>query len=149
MSTATKADIEKEFEGFLSSHNRGGEAYDFNIKLRTIRIPDSVRQRLSEGVINQVAEDLHRSDLEYFMEELKKQFPWIHKWNQEGRSGGWLTIFPDHAVLDDRGNIYDDDLPDARKRLRDLYRIEMRVKKGVKQHIATLQSKQFWDEAAP
>lgn len=147
MSKATKADIAKEIEEFISSHHRGGEAYDFNIKLQKIYVPDAVRRRLGEEEINRIAEDLARSDLEAFMDQLQKDFPWIHEWRQEGRSGGWLTIVPDHAVLDDYGNI--DDLRDAKKRLKDLHEIERQVEKAKNQHVAALESKRWWDEVAP
>lgn len=147
MSKATKADIAKEIEEFLSSHNRRGEAYDFDIKLQKIYVPDSVRRRLGEEEINRVADDLAQSDLEAFMDQLKKDFPWIHEWRQEGRSGGWLTIVPDHAVMDDYGNV--DDLRDAKKRLKDLYEIERQVEEAKDQHVADLESKKWWDEVAP
>lgn len=147
MSKATKADITKEIEGFLSSHNRRGEAYDFDIKLRKIYVPDPVRKRMSEEEINDIAEQLAQSDLDAFMEQLQEDFPWIHEWRQEGRSGGWLTIVPDVAVLDDYGNV--DDLRMARKRANDLNEIARQVDEGVRQHVESLESKKWWDESFP
>ncbi len=147
MSKATKADIAKEIEGFLSSHNRRGEAYDFDIKMRKVYVPAPVRKRMSEEAIDEIAQGLAAEDINAFMDQLKKDFPWIHEWRQEGRSGGWLTIVPEAAALDDYGRI--EDLRYAKKRLNDLYEIEKQVEEGVNQHIATLESKTWWDEVAP
>lgn len=139
--------VAKALEKYLSSHQRYGEAYDFNIKLRRIDIPDEVRKRLPERVINQYVDDLAQSDIEAFMDGLKHDYPWIEGWRQEGRSGGWLTIVPEAGAMDEYGRI--EDLRYAKKRLSDLEEIEEQVKSAKKAHVADLESKAWWDEVSP
>lgn len=136
--------VSKEIQKYLSRHHGQGEAYDFNIKMRIVNVPDEVRERLTANQIDNIYNYEAGERLEFFMEELMSEFPWISAARQEGRSGGWLTVVPEDAVFDDYGNIQD--LRHAKARLRALDEVDERVKEAKEAFKKDLESKEWWKQ---
>lgn len=131
----------------ISRHDpgRGGEAYDFNIRLREIYIPDSVRSAVTQGDIDYRVADESEGRLRSFAERLELEFPWIESWGQTGRSGGWLTIVTNDAVIDEAPEWPSpESLKAARGRLADLDRIRDMVNEEVSAFERDLESEAFW-----
>lgn len=141
-------------------HDRG-EAYEFSIKMRPVGIPKEVRERLPEKVIDNIYEAEAQFRIDVFMEELIEKFPWIVTWRTAGRSGGWLVIEPEFAVLDEHGNVDLDSAPGSRgpkdwfpggssahaeKRLDDLAEIGRLVGAAKRDLKMDLESVAWWDE---
>jgi hypothetical protein len=140
--SSQKEHLERGLFGHLSRHQRSGEAYEFDIKIQKINIPDEVRERVSDSRIGAIFEVEASGRLNAFMDELKNDFPWIHEWRQDGRSGGWLVIEPDAAALDEYGNV--EDVRFARKRLSDLDEIAARVEEAKKALKKDMGSSEWW-----
>lgn len=135
-----RRELEKEFDRYLSHRLRGQEAYEFNIKVGRIDIPNAARRNLDEDVINDSVASFMAQSLKEFAEELQRAYPWIHNWHQEGRSGGWLVLEPDYGILDKETG-----LVTLRQRLKDLERIAKQVKEGVRGVERTLESDEYWE----
>jgi len=128
-----RKDVAKRIESFLSRHRipkSWEEIYDFNIKLPVIRVPQSIRDKVSEGRLSEFFNFAMEHDLEAFTEGLKTDYPWIVEWGQQGRSGGWLVLVSKDPVRDEWGEV--PDLRRARKRLRDLEKIESEIRESMK-----------------
>jgi hypothetical protein len=138
-----KERLEREISKYLSKHQRSGEAYEFNIKIRKVNIPDEVREKFSEVQIQDIYDFAASQRLKDFMDNLKPEFPWIRDWRQDGRSGGWLVIEPDAAALNDYGNI--EDVRFAKKRFSDLDEIAARVMAAKSIFVNDMQSGEWWD----
>ncbi len=123
------------------------EAYEFNIKVGRIRIPEEVRQRVGEEQLGDIVQNEMHDTLTGFMDWLEGDFAWIGEWSQEGRSGGWLVLEPKDPVLTEYGEI--EDLDEARQRLKDLNEIDDRVRKGVREIKTNLSSRKYWFQLVP
>jgi hypothetical protein len=139
---ASSTAVKERLHRYLSRHQSSGEAYEFGIKIRKVNIPDKVREKLSEAQIQDAFDSEASQRLDAFMEQLKDDFPWILRWRQDGRSGGWLVIEPDAAALDDYGNV--EDVRFAKKRLNDLNEITRRVEASKRDFVDDMQSGEWW-----
>lgn len=156
--------LEKGLSRFMSRHTRdislreGQEAYDFNIKVQKIDIPDIVRQLKSASEIDDVAETQMRARLTIFADALVETYPWVDDWYTTGRSGGWLTLVTDEPVLTDNWEIPRTDVPEgpkewapahvlgvAARRLRELEDINLKIQDGISELIFDLESPSWWD----
>lgn len=90
--------LAEELDKYLSSRYRE-EAYEFNIKIMKVHVPEKVRKSLTESEVNDIFMHESAVQLEDFIDELRSDYSWISEWSQEGRSGGWLVIQPDDPVL--------------------------------------------------
>lgn len=142
-------EVEKEIRKYISSHYRTRgpeEAYDFNIKVRLIDVPEIARHKFSEAEIDQHVQTAMADRLRGFANDLISEYPWITDWQQEGRMGGWLILVTNDAVLD----TYDESpkpksaLIKARKRLRDLVAIEESIKENIKSMKQEFSSLVWW-----
>jgi len=97
-------DLVFEYEkDYKSRHYQrfGQEAYDFNIKIYKINIPEIVRHIMSEDSIETNYQQAAESALDTFVSDLRHDYDWIFNWSTEGRSGGWLTLVTnDMAFVD-------------------------------------------------
>lgn len=125
----------------LSKHQPSGEAYEFNIKIRKVNIPDEVRGKFSEAHITDIYEFAASQRLKDFVENLKTDFPWIHDWRQDGRSGGWLVIVPNDAVLLSE---FGKHVRPKMKRLKDLDEIAARVEEAKRDFKLDMESPEWW-----
>lgn len=158
-----RAKIEKGLSRFMSRHTRdfglrdGEEAYDFDIKIQKIDIPDIVRQLKSDGEIDEVSEAQMNSRFTIFADSLKEIYPWVKEWYQTGRSGGWLTIVTGEPVLTDNWEIPRSDIREgpkewaptyalsaAAKRLEALEEIKRNVENGIDELVGDLESRAWW-----
>lgn len=130
ISPSKVAELEREFEGFLSAHTRGTEEYQFNIKMHFIDVPEIARQLIPADELDRTIGLNQTSRLMNLKNDLHAAYPWILKIQQEGRSGGWLILWP-------RGSVLDEDLTIkanftvAEKRLKDLFEIKALVKQRI------------------
>lgn len=160
-SLMSKDEVEKEIQGYLSTHERlrsGGEMYDFDIKIqRRINIPDVVREikDWTESELSDHVESAMAEFLKDFVMALMERYPWIAEWAQSGRSGGWLVLRTENPVLDEYGRILFDvegeskravsqALAPARKRLRALREIEGLVDRAKRDLVRDLESAVWW-----
>lgn len=139
--------LERILSKYLSRHSAGQEAYEFNIKIQKINIPKEIRESVSEDDTESVYDIESKSRLVDFAEGLLNEFPWIHKWYQEGRSGGWLVLYPREEIFDDYGNVTDIDM--AKRRHKDLIEISRRVLHAKGELIGDMESKGWWAERYP
>lgn len=138
--------IELALLQYCSKHS-DEEAYEFNIKIRRVDIPDEVRERLSSDNIEVVYNEESDIRLGDFVEGIKEGFPWIRNWTQAGRSGGWLVIFPEDGVFDEYGKLVD--LRKAKARLRNLNKIYDLLNKAKGDLIRDMQSREWWADRFP
>ena len=131
LSKLPRKELEHELRSYLSRHDEFfGEAYDFNIKVGAIAIPNEVYQHRTQEQVSDIVQGEMEVRLRNFAETLREDFPWIEDWGQVGRSGGWLVLKPQLGVMDESGDI--PHLGDARKRLKDLRKIYRLVQEGVR-----------------
>lgn len=108
-SGSEKERLEKQFYHYRARHQRdeqqGPEGYEFNIKMYRINVPDIVREIRSQDGISDRIQNEQGDRLLYFAEEMKETYPWISRWGQAGRSGGWLFFTTEESVLTDYGEI--------------------------------------------
>ena len=151
-------ELAQEIYDFLDYHNvLTGEAYKFNIKLPSIEIPAEVREQISETAINEVSQAVMQESLEGYVDTFKQKFPWIRNWAQAGRMGGWLVLASHNPVLviGHRPDgvavpeVEPEDVKNARKRLRDLEKIEALIKEGKQWLMEDLASDDFWKDHVP
>lgn len=69
-----------------------GKYPSYNIKMYNIRIPDIVKNKLSDEEIEYNLQFIIEEVLKSLIDNLKKQFNWIIDIYQEGRSGGYLVL---------------------------------------------------------
>ncbi len=150
-----REELAREIYDFLDYHNvLHGEAYKFNIKLPVINIPDEVRGQVSETVINEVSHAAMQEYLLGYVDTFQQKFPWIRKWAQAGRMGGWLVLASHNPVLviGHRPDgvavpeVEPEDVKNARKRLRDLEEIKALIKEGKEWLVEDLESDDFWKD---
>lgn len=155
---STPDELAQEIYDFLDYHNvLTGEAYKFNIKLPSIEIPAEVREQISETTINEVSQAAMQESLEGYVDTFKRKFPWIRNWAQAGRMGGWLVLASHNPVLviGHRPDgvavpeVEPEDIKNARKRLRDLEKIEALIKEGKQWLMEDLASDDFWKDHVP
>lgn len=118
-----------------------GEAYGFNIKIQKMNIPRGARRLFDSDVIDSTVQSTFRQALIEFTDQLQSQFHWLRRWSQEGRSGGWLVLEPEQAVLDNP----DVTLSVLRKRLKDLEKIDRWVREAKKELVRALESEEAWN----
>lgn len=142
-----KEEIARRVGKWISRHQDLGrrypEAYEIDIRIHRVDIPDYVRAAMDEASIGSIVSDAMRVALMDFAEGLTEDYPWIRTWAQEGRSGGWLVLYTDDPVLDYEGNV-----PNARKaqkRLRDLSEIHRRQNRAEHAFRRLMENPDFWD----
>jgi hypothetical protein len=145
----TRKEIAEEIRKRISRRARpieGREAYDFNIKIYKIDIPKGVRtiQKKTEEQIGSVVDHEMAAKLSETVHVLGEEYRWISGWEQGGRSGGWLVLWTEWPVLDERGEIEPGCLGLARARASDLAKIEKEVEKGKRELVEMLEDPQFW-----
>ena len=136
-------DLVFEYEkDYKSRHYQrfGQEAYDFNIKIYKINIPEIVRHIMSEDSIETNYQQAAESALDTFVSDLRHDYDWIFNWSTEGRSGGWLTLVTNDMAFVDGIRI---GVP--RKRIRDLRDIDERLRIAKRIFIKELESEDFWE----
>ena len=139
--------VERRLSKYLSTHSAGQEAYDFNIKIQNINIPNEIRENVSEDEIDSVYDIESRNRLLDFANGILGEFQWIHAWSQQGREGGWLVFYPKDDVFDKYGKVTD--LRDAKARLRDLDVIGLRIRGAIVDLMRDMESKAWWTERFP
>ncbi len=140
-------EVKKGIASYRSHHHPRKEAYEFNIKVGRIHIPEEVRQRVEEEQLENIVQNEMNDALTGFMDWLEGDFAWIGEWGQEGRSGGWLVLEPKDPVLTEYGEI--EDIKEAHQRLKDLNEIDDRVRKGVRELETNLSSRKHWFQLVP
>jgi hypothetical protein len=136
-------DLVFEYEkDFQSRHYQrtGQEAYDFNIKIQKINIPDIVRQIMSEDSIETNYQRAAEVALADFVQDIIYDYDWVDDWHQEGRMGGWLTLITNDMVFVDGIR-----LGAPRKRIRDLRDIDERLRIRKREFIKEMESTDFWE----
>lgn len=131
VSRMTREEVGWEIRRRLDRHGlarEGEEAYQFDIKMYGIEVPDAVRAAFGEEDVSERIDMEMHLRLTEFMLALKEDFHWIGRAEQAGRSGGWLVVVANDAVLDDKGNVAD--RREARSRLLSVLEIEALVKAG-------------------
>lgn len=122
----------------------GEEAYDFNIKIRKVNVPKIARNMYSEQEIDDHVRLAMESALNTFAEWVRDEFDWWKGWAQEGRSGGWLVVYADVPAF--ILSFEEGARPSyVRQRIRDLRKIEERLKAEKKELIEHLEDLEFWD----
>lgn len=143
----SKESLERNLSKYLSRHSAGQEAYEFNIKIQKINIPNEIRENVSEDDIESVYNFESRNRLLYFAGGILDEFKFIRVWSQEGREGGWLVLYPKEDVFDDSGKVTD--LHIAKARLRDLDEIYRRAQKARSDFRRDMESGEWWAELFP
>lgn len=139
---ARREELLREFEPFLSTHGpHGEEAYQFNIKIQKVDIPDMVRRVLGEDALNQKFEEVQNQRLVVFANDVQADNDWIDGWGQYGRSGGWLVFWPFYRVLSDSHGF---DFTGARARLKSLRKIEKELREAIVQFKRDMQNPAWW-----
>lgn len=141
----SREDVERALSQYLSRHHyprSGLEAYDFNIKMGLIDVPSKVREHYSEAEVNDRLEAEMVVRLKDFGEYLTEDFPWIRGWLQEGRSGGWLVVETDDPMLNDDLEV--NHLGRARKRVRELRQISIRIREEQLGLEGDIESLEWW-----
>lgn len=161
-SSSQKELLERQFHSYMAKHRdaawAGAEAYEFNIKMYRIAIPDIVRRAVSEDYISERVNNEQGDRLLYFAEEMKETYPWISTWGQVGLSGGWLFFVTEEPVLDDNWRIPGRDpmdstpqdwepmnLAPAESRLEDLVKIRNAIHEAQRALEKDLASPAWWD----
>lgn len=148
MAKPRRDEIYQRLSRYISRHHDPGpgrEAYDFNIKIRKLDIPDSVRASMSAREIDEIFENESEDRLRSFADDLLWGFPWMEGWGQTGRSGGWLTVTTQEPVLDEGPEWPSpESLKAARKRLADLDSIRTVVNNAVSEFERELETEAFW-----
>lgn len=158
----TRESLNKAFSKFMSRHHRadaGEEAYDFNIKIQKINIPEVVRKLKGDQDVEDQADREIQDRLINFASSLEAMYPWISGWGQFGHSGGWLTLMTDEPVLTGneevplephhegapKGWMPNAAIKPAMKRLSDLQDIAELVRKGVRTLKNDLEGPEYWE----
>lgn len=147
----TPEELEEELRGYLSRHVRGpGEAYEFNIKVRRLNIPDRVREHLGEERLAVIVQNEMTDALTGFVDWSEGDFGWISGWEQAGRGGGWLVFHTNEPVLpvvNVHGEVEDVEL--AEQRLKDLNTIDERIRRSIDEMERDFASPRFWGHLIP
>lgn len=127
----------KQIEEYRSGHYRNPsyEAYEFNIKIYKIWIPERVRQWNKEEDLEALVQEVLDCRLREFIDDMRREYQWIDVASQEGRSGGWLVL----ATAD-----FAEYMPRAWKRLKDLQEIESKVNRAKRDLVRELESEKWW-----
>jgi len=136
-------ELDFEYErDFKSKHYQrtGQEAYDFNIKIYKVEIPEIVRHIMSPDDIDYNYQKFAQLALKDLVDDLRHDYDWIFNWYQEGRSGGWLTLVTNDMVFVDGIR-----LGAPRKRIRDLREIEEKVRIAKREFEEEVESEDFWE----
>jgi hypothetical protein len=158
-------------EEFSAGHARDSKnTVEFNIKMGRVDIPQEVLDKAEKlGVTEQLDhyfwEELPQQ-LEFFIEWIKEDFPFVLDYFQEGRSGGWLLLKLDPiSGIEDLEYIENDyvnlnlnpgEIRPAIKqvkqttrqienRIRDIYKIAKRVEKSKKSLEKEMSSPEYWE----
>lgn len=146
MAPPRKEEISRMVRTWIAKHQAFGhlypEAYEVDIKMHRIDIPDYVREAISQDRIDEIVAEAMDNALESFSDSLLEAYPWLRNWAKEGRSGGWLVLYTDDPVLDDRGDVVN--ARKARKRLRDLAEIHRRRNRAQHDFRSLMQEPDFW-----
>jgi hypothetical protein len=100
---------------------------EFNVKVGRIDIPDSARERFTDGEINEIwsmEADRAREELEA---RLRRRYKWIGETMFVGRSAGWLAV------------------EDTVCRKRNWNTIAKIVEGSLDDFLAVMESPEFWD----
>lgn len=140
----TFEELDREYENdYRSRHwkpNLGEEAYDFNIKIQKVWIPDKVREAYPEIEIEAKYNERAQLGLQDLVDDLKYKYDWIRDTWQEGRSGGWLVLVtPDPVFIDGIR------LGAPRKRIKELREIDEIVTKAKKELVKDLENEGYWE----
>lgn len=135
-----KDEYNKHWRSRHESTEDGKEAYDFNIKIQKIWIPEKVRQVHSEQVIQEKYDERARAAFEDFSDLIRNDYDWIGAISQQGRSGGWLVI-----ETEDPAFVEGEPLRLPRKRIMALRQIYEDLKKAKQDFVKELEDQQFWE----
>jgi hypothetical protein len=151
-SISKKALLEKQFRGYLAKHRESTgldrEAYEFNIKMYRIDVPDIVRRINSPDAIGDTIQEEQEERLKLFVEAMKDAHWWISDWGRVGRSGGWLALMTYDSILDHNQEI-SGSLKAAEKRLADLVNIEGILKEEKKKLQKDFADPAWWGYGDP
>jgi hypothetical protein len=140
-------EVEKEIRKYISSNYRTRgpeEAYDFNIKVRLIDVPEIARHKFSEAEIDQHVQTAMADRLRGFANDLLSEYPCITDWQQEGRTGGWLVLITHEPAIDLYDEIQKSELVSARNRLKDLFEIDNSIRENIKSMQQEFSSLKWW-----
>lgn len=139
---ARREELFREFKPFLSTHGpQGEEAYQFNIKIQKVDIPDIVRRVLGEDALNQRFEQEQQRRLEEFAAAVEYASDWISGWTQAGRSGGWLIFTPFNEVLSETDDF---NFTEAKTRLQSLRKIGKELREAIDQFKRDMRDPAWW-----
>ena len=175
--------IDQLEQGFVGNYGSIGDGYhprkaSFNIKVNNFKIPYDVQEKLEKNNLENVAyAQIYSSlpdQLEWFVEDLMTQYPFIDRWSQEGRSGGHLVLelasvrlngeardildAYDHNELEDYMDIstpqdYDYTIKTLKeyqenlaKRIQDLTDIETKIEATKKNIVNSFSDPEYWKE---
>lgn len=116
------------------------EAYDFNIKIRKVWIPEKVRSAYTEKEIQEKYDERARVAFEDFSDFIRNDYEWIGAISQQGRSGGWMVI-----ETEDPAFTGDQPLRVPRKRIMALRQIYEDLQKAKKDFVKELEDEKFWE----
>lgn len=137
-----KEELVREYQDtFASRHVRGEEAYEFNIKIQKLDIPEIVRHTGTRDNLEFNVEELMEERLREFVEALESRFHWIRRWSRAGRSGGWLVLEPDEPLFTAADEVT---VRMLEKRIKDLRTIDELLKKAKAKLKRDAASKDFW-----
>lgn len=135
-----KDEYDKDWRSRHEPTDYGKEAYDFNIKIRKISIPDKVRQAYTEEEIQEKYDARAEYAVMQFTDDLRNDYDWIGATSQQGRSNGWLVI-----EAEDPAFVEDVPLRVPRKRIMALRQIYEDLQKAKKRFVKELEDEQFWE----
>ncbi len=146
----SRLEVEEGLRRYLDPHDTfREEAYQFDIKMRRIDIPPRVQEHVGDITINATVEAVMESRLSAFVEGMKARYDWIGNWAVAGRSSGWLVLESHDAMLDQDAELQPEDLPEARRRLRNLDEIDWHVRESKRELKRELGAVEFWRTAVP
>lgn len=143
----SREEVEKWIKKYISGHHRpkaGEEAYEFNIKVRRIDVPEIAHHKFTNAEIDQQVQTAMAGRLGAFVADLMEDYPWIENWGQEGRTGGWLVLITHEPVIDLYDEIQKSELVSARNRLKDLFEIDNSIRENIKSMQQEFSSLKWW-----
>jgi len=98
--------LTKQLEEFVKRGGRDYGNYQFSIKMYSVDVPDSVRDRLGQDVLSEAFDEEAQMRVQDLCREVKQRFRWVRDCGSAGRSGGWFVVMDDDSTMDSLEQAY-------------------------------------------